>query len=210
MGGRTWLLLPEGFRDEVSASTYPVPSSISELQTLISIPLPGRKRDGGCAYLRRIAKLLKAKRQKKLLAPRLSAESRLQQIEHAYENQQKLLKRLRVEARDEVSRVRDAADKAIASLSDLFDLGRNGLDGQMQAHMAGEEWRGERITADAFRQCFRLVSQAVKGLGLPTAQRESAGEAIMSQVAASIRATQDGLDGDIGKIADEPEGDLTN
>ena len=53
------------------------------------------------------------------------------------------------------------AVNAIANLNDLFALGRRGIDGQMQAHLAGETWMGEEINARAFRELFRMVITGV-------------------------------------------------
>ena len=51
--GRTWLLLPQGFRDQQFGKTYPLPSRRLELQKLVAIYIPKNKKDSGCLYLRR-------------------------------------------------------------------------------------------------------------------------------------------------------------
>ena len=103
------------------------------------------------------------------------------------------MKAAQVEAALAVEDVRQRAVEAIAGLDELFALGRRGLDGQMRAHLDNQQWQGEFITAQAFRQCFRMVSMAVKGLGLPSEQRQVATKAVMDQVAESIKATQDAI-----------------
>jgi len=108
-----------------------------------------------------------------------------------------------VEARAEVDKVKQAAAESIASLTDLFSLGRKGLAGQMKAHLEKQEWQGEVITARAFRECFRMVSQAVKGLGLPSDQRPEANHAIMDEVAAALDGTRDTVSDD--PTTDDPE-----
>ena len=85
------------------------------------------------------------------------------------------------------------ADRAIAGLNDLFDLGKQGIHEQMKAHLAGKRWQGEKIDGAAFRSCFRMVTQAVKGLGLPTGDQTKARESIMSELAASLASTQKAL-----------------
>ena len=81
--------------------------------------------------------------------------------------------------------------ESIASLTDLFSLARKGIDGQMRAHLDGKEWMGEKINARAFRECFRMVTQTVKGLGLPSEERTRAKSAIMDEVAEALKDTQE-------------------
>jgi hypothetical protein len=100
------------------------------------------------------------------------------------------------EARAELDKVKQAAAESIASLTDLFSLGRKGISAQMQAHLQGSEWQGEKIDARAFRECFRMVSQAVKGLGLPNDQRTVATQAILDEVAAALDGTRDAASND--------------
>ena len=61
----------------------------------------------------------------------------------------------------------------------------------MRAYLNGDEYQDERINKRDFQQCFRMVTQAVKGLGLPSDQRVTANEAIIEEVAAAIRDTQE-------------------
>lgn len=188
--GRTWLLLPEGFRDMDSGMAYPLPTRTLDLQRLASIPIPPRKKDAGVLYLRRVIKEWRRRMANKQSAI-LDLTHREEQIKVAGQRCRDDLKALQAQAKNAVDDVRREAEKAIASLSDLFSLGREGIDGQMQAHIKGEEWKGEKITAHAFRDCFRLVSQAVKGLGLPSEQREKARDAILEEAAAALRDTQE-------------------
>ena len=61
----------------------------------------------------------------------------------------------------------------------------------MRAYNDGEEIHGEKIDASGFRECFRIVTQAVKGLGLPSDQKKPAQQAILEQAAAAIKSTQE-------------------
>jgi len=187
--GKTWLLLPQGFRAEEFGLTYPLPSSISDLETLYELKIPPRKADSGCRYLHRAHKKYRERAAR--------AESRLHdigrrehKIKYTTENYIALMKRKREEANAAVEDVRKAAEMATASLTDLFSLGRRGLEEQMQAYLDGKPLRGETIDSKAFRDCFRMVTQAVKGLGLPDPQRKNAADSIMEQAAEAIRRTR--------------------
>ncbi len=190
--GRTWLLLPEGFRARENGATYPLPSRYQELQTLTAVYIPPRKNDSGCEYLRRVMKKYRTKQGVKNSAL-LDAGRREESIRNSQHNYRSKARECMVEARAEVARVKEEADKAIASLTDLFNLGRAGLKGQMQAYLDGNEVLGEKIDAKAFRECFRMVTQAVKGLGLPSDQREKASQAILEEAAAALKATRDAV-----------------
>ena len=200
--GRTWLLLPEGFRARENGATYPLPSRYQELQTLTAIYITPRKNDSGCEYLRRVMKKYRTKQGTRNSAL-LDAGRREESIRNSQHNYRSKARECMVEARAEVDRVKEEADKAIASLTDLFDLGRAGLKGQIQAYLdakpvmhvdsEGNEVEGERIDAKAFRECFRMVTQAVKGLGLPSDQREKASQAILEEAAAALKATRDAV-----------------
>ena len=192
MAGRTWLLLPEGFRAAECGLTYPLPSRRLELQKLSGIYIPPNKQDCGCKYIKRAIKAWKS-RQRQATSAVLDVQRRQKSIQQSQWNYNREIKKLKQEAREAVDGVKAEAAQAIASLKDLFALGRRGIDAQMRAHLAGEEWQGEKITARAFRECFRMVTQAVKGLGLPSEQRAKADAAIMEEVAASIKATQETL-----------------
>ena len=190
--GRTWLLLPDGFRSSEVGLTYPLPTKREDLVQLALIPIKPYmlKRDAGCAYIRRAHKAYQEYQAKRILAVG-QVDRKLEQIKDDHDNYRKVLTKCRAEAREELERVRAEAEKAVASLSDLFALGRKGIEGQMKAHLDGTEWQGEPINAEAFRQCFRLVSQAVKGLGLPSDQRASARDAVFEELAAAIKNTQE-------------------
>jgi len=176
MRGEIWKLLPDGFRDRTIAKTYPLPSLREELQKLVLIPIPNGKRDCGCVYLRRALRRLSERHRRSAV---LRGE-----IDRSIE-------KVRKETDRAVGKVQKKAQQAIASLGELFDLGRQGIEGQMKAHLTGEEWMGETIKAKHFRDCFRMVLQGVKGLGLPNDQRASAADAVMDQVAESLRETQE-------------------
>ena len=51
--------------------------------------------------------------------------------------------------------------------------------------------KGEAVNGSAFRQCFRMVTQAVKGLGMPSDQKKPAEQAIVEEVAAALKATRE-------------------
>lgn len=188
--GRTWLMLPTGFRDQSSGLTYPLPTARSELQELAAIDIPLRKEDSGCRYLRRALKEWKGRQLKRHSAV-LDTGRREAQVKKSHQNYLHRMKELRVQANKAVDEVRKEAERAVANLRDLFALGREGLDGQMKAHLEGVEWKEEKISAAAFRECFRMVTMAVKGLGLPSEQRDKAKEAVLEEVAASLRDTQE-------------------
>ena len=188
--GKTWLLLPERIRSNECGMLYPLPGDRTEIQKLVAIPIPKRKKDCGTLYLRRALKEWR-KRQEHRQSAALGAARAETQIINAKKEFTALTKELRAEARAAVDEVRQEAQKAVANLSDLFSLGREGIEGQMKAHIAGTEWKGEPIDARAFRECFRMVSQAVKGLGLPSDQRDKARDVVMEEFAASLKDTQE-------------------
>ena len=190
--GRTWLLLPEGFRDQEAGYSYPMLSRRDELQELASVYVPTAKLDSGCIYLRRAMGRLK-KKERLIQSAHLDAAARYNQVRKAQSDLKKVMSEVKADAREEVEKVRKEATIAIASLSQLFDLGRDGIEKQMKAHLENQKFNGEKIDARAFRECFRMVTQAVKGLGLPSDQRASAEDAVNSEVAAAVRATQEAL-----------------
>lgn len=198
--GRPWLLLPEEYQSGSLAREYPLPADIRQLQQVATLPLQKNKMDSGSIYIRRAMRELQRR-----LTAKMGTHRRLEGAENAakealksFENRVKQL-----EARGEkaIQGVQDRADEAIASLNDLFELGRKGLEGQMQAHLDGKPWQDEEINARAFRECFRMVSQAVKGLGLPSSEREKAREAIVKELSESLKATKEATD--MQKSADE-------
>ncbi len=188
--GKTWLLLPHGFRDRECAITYPLPTQRPDLQRISIIPLKRSAWDCGSVYIRRAMREFKRRPNTYNRAAK-ATDAHVERLETMHREYQSRLDNLRTESRKAVDEVKEEAKQAIASLMDLFALGRKGIAGQMQAHLDGKEWQGEKIDAGAFRQCFRMVTQAVDGLGLPTEQRASASNAIMQQVAESIQSTQD-------------------
>ena len=191
--GKTWLLLPEGFRAQECGKTYPLPSSRVELQRLVAIYIPSSKADSGCLYLKRAINEWK-KRQRNRQSAIYDVGMRREKIARAQVKFTQETNRLMEQAKQAVEGVRKEAQEASASLKDLFHLSRKGLEGQMKAHLEGKEWQGEKISAKAFRDCFSMVTSAVKGLGIPSDQKVAAAEAIMEEYAAAIKATQSTLD----------------
>ena len=191
--GKTWLLLPEGFRND-HGDTYPLPGKRAELQILVAIPIKPGKRDSGCTYLRRCLEALKQKHDDRRLT-QINRETQGHKLDRAAAGLQDQASRYKAEMREAVNQVRQEAEKAVAGLNDLFALGREGIEGQMKAYLAGTEYQGERIDGEAFRSCFRMVTQAVKGLGLPSEQRDKARDAVMEEVAKSLEATQSAIAG---------------
>lgn len=195
--GRIWNLLPEPFRLPEAARHYPLPSHFNELDHIIKTvipPPPGGRGvvDPGKIYYDRVYKKWKDRAKYRVSAAiniggqeeRIKAKAAV--VTSRMENYQQ-------DARQILGKFREEARAAIATLNDLFSLGREGLEGQMRAHLSGEEWKGEAISASAFRECFRMVTQAVKGLGMPSDQARPARDAIMEQAAASMRATQEAV-----------------
>ena len=188
--GTTWLLLPEGFRDQEHGQNYPLPGQIIELQRLSIIYIAPNKKDSGSIYLRRAVEAFKEKQRHKIgivndIAHR---EDKIKRVQRGYTRH---IRDMKAEIKEAVADVHREAEQAIASLTDLFSLGRKGLDGQMRAHIENKEWQGEPIDARAFRECFRMVTQAVKGLGLPSKERSQATDAIIEEVASALKDTQE-------------------
>jgi len=204
--GKTWLLLPDGWRDQASGKTYPLPSRRLELQKLASIFVPHHrdKRDCGCLYINRAIKKWK-KAQGNVNSAVLDVGKRSHSIARSQHNYNALIKDLKKDAREAVNEVRAEAAKAVANLTDLFSLGRQGLEGQMKAHLDGAEWKGEEINARAFRECFRMVVTAVKNLGLPSDQKQSAESVVVEELAAALKSTQE-----IVAMAPGPGDDIEN
>lgn len=190
--GKTWLLLPEGFRSQQDGQTYPLPGRAIEVQQLARIYVPPNKTDAGCIYLRRAVERDREFHRRKQSAA-LRIEAQLNQLEEVQSKYEAALGQMKMDAVQAVADVKAKASEAIASLHDLFSLGRQGLHGMMKAHLDKDKWQGETISAAAFRQCFRMVSQAVKGLGLPTEERQRARTAILEEVATSLKATQEAV-----------------
>lgn len=193
MKGKVWALLPPGFRYTDAAEAYPVPNKFSDLMKLSAIPIAPNLRSPGVIYLKRCRKACTefAKRRQSAL---LDLSNRRANAKTAYDNYRHDMLELREKMKAEKNRVRQTAEECIASLNDLFKLGRRGLDGMMRAHLEGSAWQGETINAAAFRQCFGMITAAVKGLGAATGdQKTSAREAALEEVAASLEDTQAAL-----------------
>lgn len=190
--GKTWLLLPEGYRAQDLGKKYPLPTRYADILKLSNIWTPGNKKDSGCIYLRRVRKRFKELQSRKQ-CEEIAAKRRKHAAVQNHSRYNIELRKMKAQARAAVDEVRETAKEAIASLTDLFSLGRKGLDGMMRAHLSGETWQGEQVDGAAFRQCFRMVTQAVKGLGLPSDQRSKARETVMEEVAASIAATREAV-----------------
>ena len=190
--GRTWLLLPEGFRDRDSGEIYKLPSAKPALQELATIPIPSKKMDSGCIYLRRAVK--EAQRRWMNKEPTSVAierqEKRIQEKANTVHRQTKVLLQ---DVRKAVNNVKEEAERCGDSLKDLFSVVREIALGQLKAHLAGEKWHGEKISSAAARQWFSIVSSAVKGLGMPSDQKTAAHEAIIEEAAQAIRDTQDAV-----------------
>jgi hypothetical protein len=204
MSGKTWLLLPDGFRDQDSGRSYPLPSIRGELLKLIPIVVPPGKTDSGCLYLQRVMEEFK-KRQGRKQSAALDLARAETKVAAMKTNTFRRLTKMEAQAREALESVKQQAQEAIASLNDLFSLGRRGIEGQMRSHLGGNEWQGEKISARDFRECFRMVTQAVKGLGLPSEQRAEAEDAIIDQVAESIKAIQDASSLDPSTADEETE-----
>ena len=187
MQGKTWLLLPEGFRETPNGSTYPLPYSREELKILTLIPTYGRKQDTGATYIRRAVKEFKIKSKHRVL----QVMNQTNNVENARAALYTSVQSMKMETRKAIAEVHDEARKAVASLSQLFEIGREGIEGQMKAHLEGTQWHGETISAKDFRECFRTVLHGIKGLGLPSEQRASATDAVMQEIAESIKATHE-------------------
>jgi len=191
--GKTWLLLPEGFRALECGSTYPLPSQGSQIRQVAAIVIPPGKVDSGVRYIKRAIRRYKEKE-----LGRVSATNDIAFRRHEVVRQErkftKKMKQMEVEAQQAVNAVRKEAEKASASLKELFALGRDGLKKQMEAYLANEELHGEKVNHAAFRDCYGKVAQTVKNLGMPEAkQQDSAREAIMEQAAEQIRGTQEAI-----------------
>lgn len=188
--GKTWLLLPHGFRSQEQGGEYPLPTDRQDLQRLATIYIPPNKKDSGCVYLKRAVAASKEKQRRHISAVN-DMHKREETIKSRQYDYTQYIKDKRREVREAVETVQKEAEQAIASLTDLFSLGRKGLDGQMRAHIENKEWQGELIDARAFRECFRMVTQAVKGLGLPSKERSQATDVIIEEVAAALKDTQE-------------------
>jgi len=178
--GKTWLLLPDGFRDAASGKHYPMPTQLGELRIIASIPIKMAKKDSGTAYIRRCETEWK-RRQSRRTSAVLDTEQKLEQF----------INNAKSEVKNAVDEVREEAQRASASMTDLFSLGRRGIKEQMEAYLADVELHGEKINHAGFRQAFQMAAQVVKSLGLPDVEKKNAREAILEQAAEAIRGTQE-------------------
>ena len=193
--GKTWRLLPLGFRTIEAAKTYPLPRTRSELQRLISIVIPPGPHvdDSGALYIKRAMSKWRELESRRVSAV-IDVSHRADQVAKASQDFDQQTEAMKAQAQRAVDGVLEEAKLATASLKDLFALGRKGIKGQMQAHIDNEEWQDEKITAHAFRQCFAMVTGAVKGLGMPSDQKSSAKEAIIEEAAEAIRSSREALE----------------
>ena len=188
--GKTWLLLPERFRYDSFGPIYPLVGKPQELRRLACIPVPPGKTDGGAVYLRRCFNAWRKKAALKgsLLNDLGRTGDKLRQDTAKLEKQ---MQKMVQEAQNAVDDVRQQAAASVATLTDLFSLSRKGLKQQMDAYMANQPLNGEEITHAAFRDCVKIVTQAVKGLGLPDGERKNASEAVVEQMAEALRAAEE-------------------
>lgn len=194
MAGKTELLLPEGFRDSPCGRTYPLPTNRADLQIVATIPVIHRN-DTGSIYIRRAVNAWR-KRLRTMSSALHDTDNKAAKVKNSQDDFVRTTRELKAKMHEITASVQIEANKAIASLNDLFALGRETIEGQLKAHIAGTEWMGEKITARAARECFRMVFQAVKGLGLPSDQHDKARDAVMEEVAKSLDATRSAISGD--------------
>jgi hypothetical protein len=114
MAGKTWTLLPEGYRDQSDGKRYPLPSRRRELQIIAAIPIPPRKLDCGCLYVMRAIRKWRehAGKEQSVL---IDVARRGEQIKKKHEKYNVSVDNLRNEARREVDKVREEAARQIAS-----------------------------------------------------------------------------------------------
>lgn len=200
--GYVWELMPEGYRQANCGKGYPLPTGMEDLRTIANIKLGRSQRNAAAYYIRRA-------RQAVLDAidsntDPMEMEERTHEVAMAHGRFEQKVKSARQEISRAVAEVKRTAEEASSSMNDLFELGRRGMKAQMEAHLANTEWNGEKIDARAFRECFRMVSQTVKGLGLPSQERDRATEAILDEYAASMKARDAALA--MAPGSDDPKG----
>ena len=188
--GKTWLLLPDGFRDAASGKHYLMPTQLGELRIIASIPIKMAKKDSGTAYIRRCETEWK-RRQSRRTSAVLDTEHKQDQIAQTHKKLEQFINNAKSEVKNAVDEVREEAQRASASMTDLFSLGRRGIKEQMEAYLADVELHGEKINHAGFRQAFQMAAQVVKSLGLPDVEKKNAREAILEQAAEAIRGTQE-------------------
>lgn len=189
--GKTWKLLPPGFRAQEHGSTWPMPARTRELGLIAKIQVPEHKTDSGCVYIRRCRRelerrhMLAADRARELRLKAMTPEERLQVDEEYARTLDKAVHDATRRINQEVDGIREVCEKAAASLDELFELGRRGVEGQMRAHLEGDDWQEEKISAAAFRDCFKMVTGAVTKMGVPTGQEKKARDAIFHEISAA-------------------------
>lgn len=190
--GHIAALLPAGFRSQECGKTYPLPTTMADLQKLSAILVSPNKKDAGSIYIRRAMKEWKT-----MNATSQSAiydlSSRKEMIRRESEDFEAQMKNYQESAKRSLEGVQKEVDQASANLQDLFAMGRKGLKDQMEAHLAGKEWQGEKITAKAFRECYSMVSGTVKALGIPSDQKNAAQKAIFEEIAEAIKKSREVL-----------------
>lgn len=184
--GHIWLLLPDGYRERNCGIGYPLPTSMEDLRAIANLRIGRGQRSAGAFYIRRARKMITDSIDSK--TEPMEIEERAHEVALAHGRFKDKVKDARYDISKAVAEVKKFADEATSSMNDLFELGRRGMKAQMEAHLNNEELHGEKIDARAFRECFRMVSQTVKGLGLPSHERDKATEAILDEFAASMKA----------------------
>lgn len=202
--GRTWMLLPDGFREKENGKKYPLPTHKEDLGILGSIAIPHGKKDSGAIYLRRAREQWRVMQLRKSSAM-LDARRSQDKLDEMTQNVKKSMVDLRNEARQAVDSVHEEVKRAVASLTTLYELAKKGLEGQMNAHLKGAQWQGEEISAKDFRECTRIVTQTVKGMGLPSEDRDKARDAKVKEIAEALRDTNKTVDLSAADHAVDPE-----
>lgn len=189
------VLLPEAARNRKAVREFPLPYSKHELARLMEVPVPTDATSPEGMLIRRIQKRWYDRvTSKEPGKARLSTARSERSIEVAKAHAKTHIDETLAEIATSAKMVHAVAEKVTGSLTDLYDLCRQSLEGQLRAHLTDGEWHGERIDAQAARECFRLVTQAVKGFGLPReADKRAAGKISMEETAAAIRETQEAL-----------------
>ena len=156
--GRPLFLLPVGKRDGDSAREYPLPTGISDLYKLASIPAHGRGQKAHQVYLRRArAEYRKrcSQRDPGIIEDKaIKADAQLQAI-----------KKTRQEIREEVDKVKAEAVKAAATLTDLYSLIRAGSGMILGGFVNNTPVNGEAIDAPTFIHATGKILGHIAKLG---------------------------------------------
>ena len=206
--GRPWNLLPIGFHGVGVGKSYPLPSSLQELEKLAYLPAFPGKLNSGSVYLRRAKNEYKRRlTRKSSLANEVSSHAeKVKRVQENFIAKSEFLRGQMHEARDSV-RIEAEKIKAemAASVSDLYETAKGELGKQLEAAKLGNDYHGEKITAKAVRECYRLILQTVKGLGLPSTDDDEARDTVEKELADAIRGIQETV-----SIAPGPDGDTEN